>query len=180
MRASKLPIRQKDVNDAKCRLGTEEQQSTDTLLVEYYLTNTEDGRTWGRDVVDRFVEEFTVERIFRDSSITDGQTREIGKVSYVARAQAMKGQLREECQTQSEFLIVDEVVASWCRLQLAFAKEAVSNTLDAREFWSRQVDRAQKNYLRAVETLSRVRRYEVVLTERSSIDGAVEKSVSVK
>jgi hypothetical protein len=175
MRTIPVEIRDGDTRDAMLRLGTDEEQERDALVVEDCLATTESAH--GRDILHRFEEQVTLCRKWTN---VDEQTQKKMQTVYVARARAMRDELRSECITVSEQLLADEVVSAWCRLQIATIRSDAANTWDEVSFYGKQVDRAQRRYLRAVETLSRVRRYEVVMTERREPDGTQEQSVVVK
>jgi hypothetical protein len=160
------------------RLGTEQEQSGDSTFVENYLQNTEHGRDTLRDLLHRR-EEIVLRRAGRKLS-PDARTQRTLETSYVAQSRVMREELSASCTTATELLLVEEIVSSWSRLQLARTHYDSAQTRDELQFWSKLLDSSQKRYLRALETLARVRRYEFVCTERREPDGTEERSVAMR
>jgi len=78
------------------------------------------------------------------------------------RATAVRNGLGYEGATQLEQLLIDHAVLCWLRLQdvewsYSLAMER-SLPLSQADFWDRHLSSAQRRYLRACETLARVRR----------------------
>lgn len=99
---------------------------------------------------------------------------------YEAQVEAMREDLYAQSLTAAERLVADEAVAAYVRLQYVQRHYDDATDRDSVRFWDRQLSSAQKRYLRSLETLSRIRRYEVQYTERHEADGAQQRSVSLK
>jgi len=78
------------------------------------------------------------------------------------RAAAMRGGLGYEGATQLEQLLIDHAVLCWLRLQDAGCGYSTamerSQPISSADYWDRHLSAAQRRYLRACETLARVRR----------------------
>ena len=85
-----------------------------------------------------------------------------GQMALEIRADAVRNGLGYEGATQLEQLLIDHTVLCWLRLQsveLSYSS-AMNRSLSLSEgdFWDRHLAAAQRRYLRACETLARLRR----------------------
>ncbi len=81
-------------------------------------------------------------------------------------------------------MLVENVVLCWLRLQLAeyhytlnmFAKDGPSRAMG--DYWERRLSMAQGRYLRAIETLARVRRLAIPVQINIAADGGQQVNVA--
>jgi len=100
----------------------------------------------------------SVNRAIIESMTSKGLSQEI----YLRRVAAQRKEMGYADAPPLERPIIDHVVTCWLRLQKAeltyTGMNSQSITLTQADFWERQLTQAQARYLRAIETLARVRR----------------------
>lgn len=95
--------------------------------------------------------------------ITDMRAPESMKMSLSAGLSAMAAELTQPGDGELERLIIRQIVGCWLRLSYVeynYNHHTVSGglTMQQGEYWERRLSAAQRRYLRAVESLARVRR----------------------
>jgi hypothetical protein len=177
MRTVELDVQFDDdgARDAMLRVHAGDATKADYAVVRSYLRTTE-----GKAVASNAVQQLNRKTIQKIETTYSAATGRVMVELHEAHIEAMRDDLYEQCSTTAERLVVDEVVAAYTRLQLAQRQLDESQTMDRVRFWDKQVTSAQRRYLRCLETLSRIRRYEVQLVERNDADGSQQRSVSIR
>jgi len=98
--------------------------------------------------------------------IADMNAPQSMKLSMRAGLSAMADELARPGDGGVEGLIIRQIVGAWLRLShieytYNHALNAGNQTLAQADFWERRLSAAQRRYLRAVETLARVRRLQL-------------------
>lgn len=91
------------------------------------------------------------------------QTSTAAKESMKHGLTAQEKELGQPGDSELERLIIQQIVGCWLRLsyvEYVLGRNSVEGNFNMRqgEYWERRVSSAQRRYLRAIETLARVRR----------------------
>lgn len=94
--------------------------------------------------------------------LMDTHTSVARRESVEAGLDAMRQQLGHDDAPMLEQMLIQQLLLSWLRLNLweyqLTAMQSQEMSFDKANFWDRRLSAAQKRYLRACETLARVRR----------------------
>lgn len=171
-----------EVQTSLRRILDKSAQPSDYSLVRTYLRDD----AVGRQVVLSAMRSATTETVLRrvlpiadDGSGGSKLTYEV----YSARADVMSAELVAECKTAAERLVAQQVVEAWVRLEYVqnrYDEAMRTQGADAVRFWDRMLSKASQRYLRALETLSRIRRYELQVVDRLDADGSQQRSVALR
>jgi hypothetical protein len=177
-----LSLADDGARDALRRVVDQTATESDYSLLRSYLKNDDDGRSIVQSALRSMGSEYVLRSISerRAAKGAAGVIREI----YTAKIAAMRAQLDSENATTSERLVVEQIVEAWARLEYVqtrydqYVLDAQDS--DAVRFWDKQLTRAQQRYLRAIETLARIRRYEVQYVDKQSADGSQQRTVAIR
>lgn len=159
-----------------------QQQATDAdyQRVRTYLRTTETGRS---DVTAALQSASTDRVVRRVVTSTDTATQDVLSEFVAAKADIVRAELKTENATSSERLVVEQAVDAWIRLEYVqhrYDSAVLSERADAMRFWDRMLTKAQQRYLRTLESLSKIRRYELQVVERVDADGTQQRSVGIR
>ena len=159
-----------------------QQQATDDdyQRVRTYLRTTEAGRS---DVLTALRSASTDRMVRRVVNTADAATLDVLSEFVGARADMVRAELQTENSTATERLVVEQAVEAWVRLeyvQQRYDGAVLDNAADAMRFWDRMLTKAQQRYLRTLESLSKIRRYELQVVERVDADGTQQRSVGIR
>jgi hypothetical protein len=90
----------------------------------------------------------------------------------------MKKHLGWECATPIERMLIEQVVVCWLRQyhgELLYCQYSTSESLVERQYWERRLSFTQGRYLRALETLARLRK----LTQVTQLQVSFGKQVNI-
>ena len=95
--------------------------------------------------------------------IADMNAPQSMKMSLKTGLSAMTAELTQPGDGELEKLIIRQIVGCWLRLsyvEYTYNRNTVSGSMNMRqgEYWERRLSAAQRRYLRAIESLARVRR----------------------
>lgn len=161
-----------------------EQTATEkdySLLRSYLQTDDK-----GRRTVQRALQSISSDNVLQTlSELRAGSgAAAVIRELYRAKLQAMRAQLDVENATTAERLVVEQIVDAWSRLEYVQTRYDMSladqSDTDAVRFWDKQLTRSQQRYLRAIETLARIRRYEVQFVDKHSADGSQQRTVAIR
>jgi hypothetical protein len=121
-------------------------------LAEYFLRHPEDGDALG-NLANQV--ELNLLEIFKHSVIQ--------RVTLQAYAKNMRVDLGRDTAPPLEKNLIDHVVICWLRMHIVELQVQAQNStsLSVADFWERKLTATQKRYLRAVETLARIRKLSV-------------------
>jgi hypothetical protein len=95
----------------------------------------------------------------------------------------MKDQMRYSDSSIVEKMVINDIILSWYRLQVAewYLTHSLKNNANKIiiDTWDKMVSTAQKRYLRATETLVRIRKSGVKLQINIATDGGKQKNLQV-
>lgn len=103
---------------------------------------------------------------------------------YLAEAEALKKELRRGNANPLEKLIIDQIIICWVRMQCTelscSQKLSESHTTEIGEYWQGMLTRHQSRYLKAVETLTRVRKLNnsIALQLNIATDGGKQVNIN--
>lgn len=149
--------------------------SADYAVVRSYLRTPE-----GRQQASQAIQQLDKAAVQRTAQTMIPESARVFDVLYTSHVEAMREELYATSTTTAERLIADEVVAAYIRLQFTQRKYDDAKDKDSLRFWDKQLTGAHRRYIRCLETLSRIRRYEVQLVERRDADGSQQRSVSIR
>jgi hypothetical protein len=87
-----------------------------------------------------------------------GEDAEAHRESARRATGAIKRDLGYKTASPLEKLLIEQVAVCWLRAYIAEIYVTIARAGDSLEYWNRQLSAAQRRYLRAIETLARVRR----------------------
>jgi hypothetical protein len=176
-------------DDARCalqRIASRSATDNDYAVVRTYLRDNADGRVAVRSYLQSIGPENALRKLTTRQS-RDSGTRDVLQEVYTADMDRLRDELNAESATATERLVVQQVVETWSRLQFiqhqydaALLGDDDADTAYKLRFWDRMLSRSQGRYLRAVETLSRIRRYDVQLVDRRDADGSQQRSIAIR
>lgn len=172
-----------EVQTALQRVASQKATSQDVATVRDYLRNTADGRRTVSQALASIGTQAALQTVGAKGTQDPG-TAAIVTELYAAELEQLRRSLDTETSTAAEQLIVQQVVDTWSRLQYVQRRydDALLRSTDAQllSFWDRMLSRTQGRYLRALESLSRVRRYEVQVVERRDANGSQQRSIALR
>lgn len=172
-----------EVREALQRIATQNATSADVARVRRYLQKTPEGRQTVSQALGS-IGAYGALQSTGAHATDDGGTAAVMTQLYTAELEHLRQSLESEATTPAEHLLVQQVVESWSRLQYVQRKydDALLRTSDPVQlsFWDRMLTRTQSRYLRTLESLSRVRRYEVQVVERRDANGSQQRSIAVR
>jgi hypothetical protein len=169
------------VRASMSRILSQSASIDDLEKVRTYLRSSDEGRA----VTMSAMRGFTSELVLKKAVPVNPESAE-GRLfyeMYSARADVMLDDLMKDCATAAERLVAQQVVDSWIRLKFVQGRyDAALDDVSSESvrFWDRMLSRASQRYLRALETLSRIRRYELQVVDRLDADGAQQRSVALR
>jgi hypothetical protein len=176
-------------DDARCalqRIASRSATDNDYAVVRTYLRDNADGRVAVRSYLQSIGPENALRKLTTRQS-RDSGTRDVLQEVYTADMDRLRDELNAESATATERLVVQQVVETWSRLQFiqhqydaALLGDDDADTAYKLRFWDRMLSKSQGRYLRAVETLSRIRRYDVQLVDRRDADGSQQRSIAIR
>ena len=149
--------------------------SADYSVVRSYLRTPE-----GKQQASRAVEQLDKSAIKAAAQTLQPETARVFDELYAAHVDSMREELYATSATAAERQIVDQVISGYVRLQLAQRRYDDATDRDSMRFWDKQLTGALRRYLCCIESLCRVRRYELQLTERRDADGSQQRTVSLR
>lgn len=180
-KAVNINISDVEVRTSLARILDQSATSTDVDQVRTYLRTSDEGRA----VALSTIRSATSERVLQSALAMNPNARERPVLFeiYSARADVMLDDLLRDCATAAERLVAQQIVDAWTRLEFVqnrYDEALLSEGADAKRFWDKMLSRAAQRYLRALETLSRIRRYEVQVVDRLDADGSQQRSVELR
>jgi hypothetical protein len=176
-------------DDARCalqRIASRSATGNDYAVVRTYLRDNADGRVAVQSYLQSIGPENALRKLTTRQS-RDSGTRDVLQEVYTADMDRLRDELNAESATATERLVVQQVVETWSRLQFiqhqydaALLGDDDADTAYKLRFWDRMLSKSQGRYLRAVETLSRIRRYDVQLVDRRDADGSQQRSIAIR
>lgn len=162
------------------RIGTSEATAKDVDSVRKYLRSHKDGRLAAAGFVYSLLQTSFAEKMLHTSN--EG-TRKVLSTMLEAAVDNVEAELMDGCSTDSERLIAQQVAVAYLRLLHAQHKydESVQKGSERLiRFWDKTLTSCHRRYLRSVETLARVRRYDVQIAEKQGRGGETERSLRVR
>jgi hypothetical protein len=180
----RMNIPDDDARLALSRVLDQSASEADRRKVKKYLRATEDGRKAVVDALRSVTTERVLSHIGRKYS--SGGSLDVWTETLAARADVMQAELDAESATAAERLVVQQVVDAWTRLEFVQVRydhalvATTANNSDELRLWDRMLTKAQHRYLRALESLARIRRYELQVVDRLDADGSQERSIALR
>jgi hypothetical protein len=119
-------------------------------------------RKWLRDYPELWRVVFDTARLIEDNFIKNMISEKASIIAMRKNANEIRRGLGYENASIMEQMLIDNVIISWLGVQWAnfqlTVKMGKDESIVILEFWERRLSAAQKRYLRASETLARVRR----------------------
>lgn len=183
---TRLDIADDNARGALQRIASRSATDKDYAVVRTYLRDNADGRVAVRSYLQSIGPENALRKLTTRQSANIG-TRDVLQEVYTADMDTLRDELNAESVTATERLVVQQVVETWSRLQYvqqqydaALLSDDDGDTVYRLRFWDRMLSKSQGRYLRAVETLSRIRRYDVQLVDRRDADGSQQRSIAIR
>lgn len=181
--AVQVDVPSDEVREALQKIARQTATSADVARVRRYLQTTPEGRRTVSQALGS-IGAYGALQSTGAHSTDDNGTAAVMTQLYTAELEHLRQSLESEATTPAELLLVQQVVESWSRLQYVQRKydDALLRTSDPVQlsFWDRMLTRTQSRYLRTLESLSRVRRYEVQVVERRDANGSQQRSIAVR
>jgi hypothetical protein len=168
-----------DARKALSRIFSDEATDDDYRTVRKHLRTTDEGR----QSVTAALRSVSTERVMRRAIPASEQVQSVLYEFIAAKADTLREQLDAESATASERLVVEQVVDAWVRLEFVqqrYDDALLTASAPSVRLWDRLLTKSQQRYLRALESLSRVRRYDVQFVERLDADGSQQRSVGIR
>lgn len=164
------------------RILQQKAETSDYSVVRTYLRDDAKGRQVVLSAMRSATTDNVLRRVLPIGDTKSGASALTYEI-FAARADAMFAELVAECATSSERLVAQQVVDAWVRLE--YVQSRYDNALqhmgtESMRFWDRMLSRSSQRYLRALETLSRIRRYELQVVDRMDADGSQQRSVALR
>ena len=183
---TRLDIADDNARVALQRIASRSATDKDYAVVRTYLRDNADGRVAVRSYLQSIGPENALRKLTTRQSANIG-TRNVLQEVYTADMDTLRDELNAESVTATERLVVQQVVETWSRLQYvqqqydaALLSDDDGDAVYRLRFWDRMLSKSQGRYLRAVETLSRIRRYDVQLVDRRDADGSQQRSIAIR
>jgi len=179
-----MNIADQDTRSALARVLDQSATAADRHKVQDYLRKTDDGRKAVVEALRSLTTDKVLSRVWH--KYATGGALDVLTETLSARADAMQAELDADSATAAERLVVQQIVDAWTRLEFvqtrydyALAASTAANS-DELRLWDRMLTKAQHRYLRALESLARIRRYELQVVDRLDADGSQERSIALR